>query len=71
MDARLLLPCATLGKRITKTKIKDALKVMRYKGKSLCLRDYGKQKFPLGTQNDSAIQIVSIKLIMKNFPRQK
>ena len=43
MGARLL-PCTMLGKRISVTKILDALKGMKAKGKNFCLRDSGEQK---------------------------
>ena len=40
MDAKLL-PCTVLGKRILSTKILDAVKSMKAKGKDFCLRDDG------------------------------
>ena len=43
MDPRLL-PCTALGKRISATKILDAVKGMRSKGKDFFLRDDGAQK---------------------------
>ena len=44
MDTKFL-PCISLGKRISATKINDALKAMTAKGKSLCLHNDGQQKF--------------------------
>ena len=43
MDTRLL-PCTLLGKRISSTRILDAVKNVKAKGEDFCLRDDGEQK---------------------------